>query len=310
MKYCFSYNFKHKVWKLPIDFLSLWQINKTISNMYCKYCGKETSSDNVFCCHCGKRVNPSRIVFNNEKHYDVINAYTVLQYCESGYYYICDLGVGFVILNYNNKKLVSDILFEDVITQGRENVDSILVKKNGKWGLVNPLTGIKICDFIYDDISQLEEDFDNGKGEIIVYSNGLCGKLDCDGNIILPIIYDEISYCDRVKYQGLWGVVRNGKQIIPCEYIKLGGGYYFGEYLSDVALEPSQYKNGKWGVTCGSTIILEFEYDEIKIVGDFQYIMRKGDKWGLVKIETIGKDEFRLPCEYSLEEIEKKCYFY
>lgn len=272
--------------------------------MYCKYCRKETDSNHVFCANCGKRVNPISGVVLSYGHHDVINAFSVFEVSKSGSYLIADLGVGFVILNEKSKKVVIDTLFEDVVAQGREFVDSIFVKKNGKWGLINPLTGTIICDFIFDDISQLEEDFNNGEGEITVYSNCFCGKIDCDGHIILPIIYDEISSRGRVKYQGLWGVVSNGEQIIPCEYIKLGGGFGWGDNLSDVGFEPSQFKNGKWGVIdSDGTIFLEFEYDEIKTVGEFQYIMRKGDKWGCLALES----KFRLPCEYSLEEIKKNC---
>lgn len=275
--------------------------------MYCKHCGSEIDKTYVFCWHCGKRVNPiSAVVFNDHSYNDIINAYTVLIESNSGSYLIGNLGVGFVILDKDNKKLVIDTLFEDVIIQGRENVDSILVKKNGKWGLINPLKGILLCDFIYDDISMLEEDYNSGKGEITVYSNDLCGKIDGDGNIILPIIYDEIRSRGRVKYQGLWGGVRNGEQIIPCEYIKLGGGDEWWEPNKyEIENEPSQHKNGKWGVIdADGTIRLEFEYDEIKVVYDFLYEMRKGDKWGCL----CGK-EFT-PCEYSLKEIEKKCYSY
>jgi len=275
--------------------------------MYCKHCGSEIDKNYVFCWHCGKRVNPiSGVVFNNSFHNDDINAYTVLCYSKSGEYLIGNLGVGFVILDKDKKKLVIDTIFEDIIIQGRENVDSVLVKKNGKWGLVNPLKGIIICDFIYDDISMLEEDYDSGKGEITVYSNDLCGKIDCDGNIILPIIYDEIRSRGRVKYQGLWGCVRNGEQIIPCEYIKLGGGDEWWEPNKyGIENEPSQHKNGKWGVIDkNGRIILEFEYDEIKVVYEFLYEMRKGDMWGCL----CGR-KFT-PCEYSLKEIEKICYSY
>lgn len=271
--------------------------------MYCKHCGSETDKTYVFCWHCGKRVNPiSAVVFNDHSYNDIINAYTVLIESNSGSYLIGDLGVGFVILDKDNKKLVIDTLFEDVIIQGRENVDSILVKKNSKWGLVNPLTGIKICDFIYDDISQLEEDFENENGEVIVYSNDLCGKIDGDGNIILPIIYDEIRSRGRVKYQGLWGCVRNGEQIIPCEYKELNYDYYYED------LKPSQYKNGKWGLINlhNGEIFLEFEYDEIKMIDDdIPYLlMRKGDKWG----GKIGG--FRFPCEFSLKDIKQAATAY
>lgn len=265
--------------------------------MYCKHCGKD-NGDRVFCWNCGKRVNSTSAGFPKYGK-EVIDAYTVASYSNSGDYLIGDLGVGYVILNKNNKKLVIDTLFEDVITEGREQFDSILVKKNGKWGLINPLTGIIVCDFIYDDISLEREEDDNGNGEIVVYSNGLCGKIDSDGKIILPIIYDEIGSFGRVKKQGgLWGLVKNGEQIIPCEYIVLGGSVIHDDYWE---CEPSRYKNGKWGAInlYNGTISLEFEYDEVKFVegGYFYYIMRKGDKWG-------GKvDDFRFPCEFSLEEI-------
>ncbi len=267
--------------------------------MYCKHCGKEIDKNYVFCWHCGKRVNPMSVVFPQCMK-EEINAYTIRLSSNSGYYFIGDLGVGFVILDYNNKKPVVDTLFEDVMTQGREYVDSIWAKKNGKWGLINPITGVIVCDFIYDDISHLEEDESNG--DIIVYSNGLCGKIDRDGNIIMPIIYDEIRSCGRVKYHGLWGQVRNGEQKIPCEYIKLFDNKYFDDFLDD---QPSQYKNGKWGVIEGyyGKIILEFDYDEIKFFeGDTNYyIMRKGDKWGSKSV--CGEI---IPCEYSLNEIRDK----
>lgn len=266
--------------------------------MYCKHCGKD-NGDRVFCWNCGKRVNSTSAGFPKYGK-EVIDAYTVARYSNSGVYLIGDLGVGYVILNKNNKKLVIDTLFEDVITEGREQFDSIFVKKNGKWGLINPLTGIIVCDFIYDDISlEREEDY-NVNGEIVVYSNGLCGKIDSDGKIILPIIYDEIGSFGRVKKQGLWGLVKNGEQIIPCEYIVLGGSVIHDDYWSH---EPSRYKNGKWGAInlFNGTISLEFEYDEVKLLEDdlIYYIMRKGDKWG-------GKVQgFRFPCEFSLKEIKK-----
>ena len=272
--------------------------------MHCKYCGKETDSNDVFCLHCGKRVNPISGVVFNRAHKEVINAYTVQIYSKSGFYLIGNLGFGFVILNDNNKKLVVDTLFEDIITEGRGYVDSILVKKNGKWGLINPFTGEILCDFIYDDISQIGEDCEKENGEIIVYSNGLCGKIDCNGNIILPIIYDEIGSYGRVKKQGLWGLLKNGEQIIPCEYNILGGNDILDDFWQ---WKPSQYKNGKWGVINGNDgeIILEFEYDEIKLIEeDYYYLMRKGDKWG----SKIG--DFRFPCDFSLKDIKEAATAY
>ena len=126
--------------------------------------------------------------------------------------------IGYKILNPLNHKPFTDTVFQDVFTHERELVDSILVKKNGKWGLIKPLTGEMICDFIYDDISQTEDDYNNGKGEITVYSNGLCGRIDSDGKVIVPLIYEEISSYGMVKSKGLWGVFENGQEIVPCNY--------------------------------------------------------------------------------------------
>lgn len=274
--------------------------------MYCKHCGRETDSHDVFCIHCGKRVNPTCDVSKNNKYKEFVNACTFRALSKSGVYLIGDLGIGFVIINEKNQKLVVDTVFEDVIIQDRENVDSILVKKKGKWGLINPFTGETICEFIYDDIAQVPDCFGQKDGEIIVYTNDLCGKIDCDGNIILPIIYDEISSFGRVKYQGLWGVVRNGEQMIPCDYIRLCGSASFDDLWD---FQPSQYKNGKWGVINGhdGEIILEFEYDEIKFIesNDFYYIMRKDNKWGGIRLHDIT-----IPCEYSLEEIRNKLNYF
>lgn len=261
--------------------------------MYCLHCFKEINDDSLYCQYCGTKVYPINNT-NSGKHNESIDIKFILS--SIGYFIDGNKSAGFVILNKNN-------VFEDVCTEDSQYFDSILVKKNGKWGLINPSTGIILCDFIYDKFKLLE-DCDKDNGEIVVYSNGLCGEIDRDGNIILPIIYNEIGSCGRVKYQGLWGCVRNGEQIIPCEYIKLGGGENWGEYSKN-ELEPSQYKNGKWGVIdANGRIILEFEYDEIKVVYDFIYKIRKGDKWG-----CLCNSEFT-PCDYSLEEIGKICDSY
>lgn len=255
--------------------------------MYCLHCFKKINDDSLYCQYCGTKVYPIKNT-NSGKHDESIDINMIVS--KIGYFLDGNKSSGFVILNKNN-------VFEDVCTEGSIDFDSILVKKNGKWGLVNPLTGIIICDFIYDKFKLLE-DSDTDNGGVVVYSNGLCGKIDRDGNIILPIIYDEIGSRGRVKYQGLWGCVRDGEQIIPCEFIKLSFENEFGE------LPPSQHKNGKWGVIDDNgRFFLEFEYDEIKMV-DCLYEMRKGDKWG-----CLCGSEFT-PCEYSLKEIWKICDSY
>ena len=187
--------------------------------MYCMHCGEKIDDDSLYCQYCGKKVNP--IINTTDGKYNwIINTNTIIVESKSGEYLLGgNNSIGFVILNKNNRMLVIDTLFEDVFTHGREFVDSVLVKKDGKWGLINPLTGKLICDFIYDKISQTEDDYNNGSGEITVYSNGLCGRIDSEGKVIVPIIYEEISSYGMVKSKGgLWGVFENGQEIEPCKF--------------------------------------------------------------------------------------------
>lgn len=187
--------------------------------MYCKHCDRIIDDDSLYCQYCGNKVTPISVVFNSHKYNEIINTYTVLVESRSGEYILGgNKSSGYLILNKQNRKPITDTIFEDVFCHGREFVDSVLVKKGGKWGLINPLTGVTICDFIYDDIYQTEEDYNKGNGEIIVYYSGLCGKIDSEGNIIIPILYEEISSYGMVKSNGFWGIVEKGEQTVPCIY--------------------------------------------------------------------------------------------
>lgn len=272
--------------------------------MFCKYCGEKIDDDSLFCQYCGRRIVSTNIIARNQSLINKENQ--VIEKSKSGEYLLeGNSAIGYRILNKQTLSPICNIIFEDVFCQGMECFDSILVKSEGKWGLINPINGKLICDFTFDKFNQTNEQFNNGY--FTVYKNDFCGEIDGNGNLSLPIIYDEIADDGMVKYKGLWGVVRNNVQIIPCEYISLGGGVFsFGGECYSAGFPPSQHKSGKWGVIDIYTgkVVMEFEYDEI-IHGDDYYQMRKGDKWGSWKM-----GEFRFPCEYTLEEIEKKRYFH
>lgn len=272
--------------------------------MFCKYCGEKIDDDSLFCQYCGRRIVSTNIIARNQSLINKENQ--VIEKSKSGEYLLeGNSAIGYRILNKQTLSPICNIIYEDVFCQGMECFDSILVKSEGKWGLINPMNGKLICDFTFDKFNQTNEQFNNGY--FTVYKNDFCGEIDGNGNLSLPIIYDEIADDGMVKYKGLWGVVRNKVQIIPCEYISLGGGVFgFGGECYSAGFPPSQHKSGKWGVIDIYTgkIVMEFEYDEI-IHGDDYYQMRKGDKWGSWKM-----GEFRFPCEYTLEEIEKKRYFH
>lgn len=226
--------------------------------MYCKYCGEVITDDSLFCQYCGRTLKPINIISRNKSlnkktkeelitiimrkdyterkhtkkiqelkqelakyknHNDVSTENMIMVKSKGGEYYLSgDKNSGYRIIDSQNKAPTIDTLFQDVFCHSREFVDSVLVKKDSKWGLINPISGEIICDYIYDDISQLEEDYNTGSGAIIVYSNGLCGKIDCEGKVIIPIKYDEILSNGKVKYKGHWGIVEDGIEIVPCEY--------------------------------------------------------------------------------------------
>lgn len=266
--------------------------------MNCKHCGNIINDDSNFCKYCGKPITPTN--FTESKLYKEIINLGIRDTIYGKYIIAGDNKTGFIILNIANNMPVFNSSFQELYwNRGNDDgFERLWVKKNGKWGYVNASTGIILCDFIFDHIWEtLNPQYDDA---FIVSSNDLCGSVDYEGNVKLPIVYDDILSVGRVKYQGLWGVVREGKQIIPCEYL-----YLCGE-LSDFGYDgfgPSQYKNGKWGVIniYNGEIILEFEFDEIRHYGGAYYEMRKGEKWG-----AFLEGKLIYQCEFTLEEIQNK----
>ena len=224
--------------------------------MFCKYCGEKIDDDALFCQYCGRRIVSTNIIARNQslnsktkdelitiilrkdrterkhtkliqelkqelskaKNIDNANNMVLVETKNGKYILEGNKSIGYRFLNPSNHNPLIDTIFQDVFTHDRELVDSVLVKKDGRWGLINPLKGTMICDFIYDDISQTEDDVNNGKGEITVYSNGLCGRIDSNGKVIVPLVYEEIGSYGMVKSKGLWGIFENGQEIVPCSY--------------------------------------------------------------------------------------------
>lgn len=103
--------------------------------------------------------------------------------------------------------------------------DVARVKKNGKYGAIN-----KEGRIIYP----ITEDFigtDGGMVKVGVSKDGQgykSGLFDSNGNEILPMKYNDISYRNGVftVYDGKYGIFNlKGKQILPFEYDKI---YIFG----------------------------------------------------------------------------------
>lgn len=283
----------------------------------CDKCGGITNLYSKFCPECGSQypILDIRVEYYKRRmdFYDEI----VIGECKDGKYILVKDRLTYKILDVDNLKSTTPYEFESV---GRfaelDSFNFIIVKKDGLWGLINPVSGHIICDFKYEDyVLVYYEGSYVTNGTVLLKERSKWGKVEGNtGQVILPFIYDEIYESalddyhidfDLLKYNGFWGVVAQGNQLIPFEYIKLGyRGIDRCEYLYDYvtydkSIPPSQHKNSKWGIIniySGETL-LDPRYDEIKPFGEDTYQVRKGSKWGVVKNHD-GK--IVLPCEYDL----------
>ena len=292
----------------------------------CENCGKLTQWTTKFCPECGDKFPVFDLTVEYYKRkmnfYDEINIVNSAE----GKYVLVKNRHKYKLLNVHDLKQTTPYEFEDI---GRyvelNDYNFVLVKKDALWGLINPMNGQIICDFKYDDyiLVYLEGTY-TSNGTVLLKEKGKWGKVDGNnGKVILPFIYDEIydyglddyhNDFDLLKYDGYWGVIASGEQIVPFEYIKLGYRVvdrwsYLNDFgTNDESIPPSQHKNGKWGIIniYNGEIILKPDYDEIESFGDNTYKVRKGVKWGVINNRN-GK--IILECEYDeLENFERSTY--
>ena len=188
----------------------------------------------------------------------------------------------------------------------------ILEKKqgsNGKNGFVNK-NGMEQIPYEYDDV----EPFSVGKstvwdydGEVLDISpatekvcvnakkNGKWGLIDKANNIHIPFEYDDyIGYAGN----GLYRTSKNGKEgmideqnhvLIPFEYDDIED---FFSYLKVM-------KDKKWGLVArdGYKLALPCRYDKIESANKDYAVVRKGAKWGIVKVAV--NEQVVIPFEYD-----------
>ena len=291
----------------------------------CDNCGKQNYWATKFCSECGSQfpAYDLRVEYYKRR----LNFYDEIMIGESrsGKYVVVKERQKFKLLNISNLKQTISYEFEDIGRFAELNsFNFVIVKKDGLWGLINPMSGKIILDFKYEDyiLVYFEGSYDTD-GTVLIKEKGKWGKVDGDsGQIILPCIYDEIyenalyeynyNNFDLLKYDGFWGVVADGKQIIPFDYIKLGyrvnnsfGYLYDFETNDDYNIPLSQYKNGKWGIIniYSGEILLKPEYDDIRSLGNNTCKVSKDEKWGVINDHNY---EIVLACEYEQIEIFSK----
>ncbi|MCS7076882.1 MAG: WG repeat-containing protein [Bacteroidia bacterium] len=201
---------------------------------------------------------------------------------------------GFAEVSLNKKwglmdmtgKVILPIEYEDI------NFSSVFspvaVKKNNKWGYVDR-NGKRITDFIYEKIST----FDKSSAWVKLYENERWGKIDIQGNVIVPFKYQDWVLNEnytKVEYNYLWGLLKENKEVIPCEYEEID----FNHKYDNLVLVRRNNKNGYLNLRTMKEII-PCMYEEAGKVSEGLIPVKKGSKWGFVDTS----DKIIIPFEYD-----------
>ena len=104
------------------------------------------------------------------------------------------------------------------VTFVEEYENLVGVKKDGKWGYIDP-TGATKIPFKYDEAGYFHE----GLAPVII--GGKCGFINKSGTLVIPLKYDyATSFTDGVAYVELGGKIgfinKTGVAIVPIKYDK------------------------------------------------------------------------------------------
>lgn len=176
-----------------------------------------------------------------------------------------------------------------------------VVKKNGKWGLINT-KGKVVADFIYEDffIPQVHLFFND---IATAKKDGLWGFLSKKGKNITPFVYEAVrsSYLDDpqfistfsdgmavVKKNGKWGAIdTKGNEKIPFVYD------FISSFDSEAAVVQQDGKRGY--INKNGEIIIPVIYDEIKWIECGLRPVKKNGLWGFLN----EKNEIVVPMMYD-----------
>jgi hypothetical protein len=164
--------------------------------------------------------------------------------------------------------------------------------KNSKWKYIDN-KGESISDSIYDIAHEFSDGF--AKVGIINGKKKYWGYIDQNGFPVVPIRYDWVnppSQTDSISlvfqgkvrdykwggghsYDGKWGIVRNGVEIISVKY---DDEIYF---KGDLALVKKGEKYGIYNKK--GKLIIDIKYDYISYARG-RAIVKNGKKWGIINL--------------------------
>lgn len=215
------------------------------------------------------------------------------------------------IINYKGE-IVVPCIYPKIEHPSREYqgfYDEFYIYKNGKVGLLNreakPITDITFssfeCDYSY--VSGIYYTL------FVAKKNNKCGLIGSNGEIILPIEYDEIGKFESndraiAKKNGLYGIINNrGKEQIPFEYSSITTYHFDGNYVVE--------KNGKYGIIKKEPLetIIPLDYDDLEVCfyDETHFIVKENGKYGIIDknlkiIVPLEYDRISNWVEYGPEE--------
>ncbi len=211
-------------------------------------------------------------------------------------------GKELMILNTKGKTTCA-LTYSDVNSLYKSFKTFAVVKKNNKWGVVNPM-GKELIPFIYDSLSSFYNEQNNSasgnyqkndlydlKGYFYFKNNAKIGCIDSKGMVLIENKFDDLAYYYNKQYviainNTRWYIVntKNKFEIPLSKKIKYNneGDYILIDSLNKVGVIDA---NGK--------TIIPFIYDNYNV---YDYtIYKKGNKFG--RIDPLGN--IILPFKYD-----------
>lgn len=254
----------------------------------CPRCGAMCIVYNKFCPQCGENINAD-IFWQDLKHYDGYRVYeyegktdcVILVKLNHRYTFIIPRVSIFPISNFE---------YEDAY---QTFFGIFWVKKNGKWGSINAITGKQILDCVYDEI-EWDWDPDYFRAEFEeerrCYPTTACVKCDSKWGVVhvkgehsIACSYDEIKYrtytygCYFIKRGNKYGYIKSWHLSINCKYDELRPRLYSPDCDYFIARI-----NGQYGVIdVSEKIVVAFVYDMIEFAYSKDiYILKKNGYYG------------------------------
>ncbi|MDE6485143.1 MAG: WG repeat-containing protein [Duncaniella sp.] len=169
---------------------------------------------------------------------------------------------------YTIKKICDDSFLQEFDDIGVYDENYIVVKRNGKWGIID-YNGIVIISIKYGEIIEFNKDTVRVKMHI---QDSCAAEIDWMGNEIYPIYQDNSAWIYESRLNKRYGMMdENHQPITGLEYSRIE--YLYGNCFKAL-------KENKWGIMDRSgKILLSFEYDSVFHISHGYSKIAKGQLW-------------------------------